>query len=110
MPSKVQSSKDELAKRRSIIELIGMAIEQFNRSLSDRHKVAMFAMPLKGLEELRSNLRNATSGLQVSWMIASAISPPSNDLPTVEPVEEKQLSVKPSKTASAKSAAVRRPR
>ena len=109
MSGKVQSKTNELAKRRAIIQLIGMAIEGFDRSLTDSQKIAMFAMTFDALQALQRNVSNATSGMQVSRMMALALTAPVQEVEVFEPPVEEKTPPKAT-TSRTKAAITRRPR
>lgn len=57
----------------SIIDSIGIAVERFNRALTDVQKTIMFQMNIPKLEKIRRDTERAKNGIAVSQIIASAI-------------------------------------
>ena len=57
----------------SIIDSIGIAVERFNRALTDVQKTVMFQMNIPKLEKIRRDTERAKNGIAVSQIIASAI-------------------------------------
>lgn len=63
----------EGASKGSIIDSIGIAVERFNRALTDVQKTIMFQMNIPKLEKIRRDTERAKNGIAVSQIIAAAI-------------------------------------